>query len=94
MTSIYGPADEGEAIATVHAGQNFIDISDAYAGGMNEEMFAVVLKERRADVFLAPKFGNILAAASTVGLTMSSRHATRACNGLASIRSTCISSTV
>lgn len=63
MTSIYGPADENEAIATVHAaldaGQNFIDTSDAYAGGKNEEMFSIVLKERRADVFLATKFGNL-----------------------------------
>jgi len=63
MTSIYGPADEGEAIATVHAaldaGQNFIDTSDAYAGGKNEEMFSIVLKERRSDVFLATKFGNL-----------------------------------
>jgi aryl-alcohol dehydrogenase-like predicted oxidoreductase len=63
MTSIYGPADENEAIATVHAaldaGQNFIDTSDAYGGGKNEEMFSVVLKERRADVFLATKFGNL-----------------------------------
>ena len=63
MTSIYGPADENEAIATVHAaldaGQNFIDTSDAYAGGKNEEMFSIVLKERRSDVFLATKFGNL-----------------------------------
>jgi len=63
MTSIYGPADENEAIATVHAaldaGQNFIDTSDAYAGGKNEEMLSVVLKERRSDVFIATKFGNL-----------------------------------
>ena len=63
MTSIYGPADEKEAIATTHAaldaGLNFIDTSDAYAGGKNEEMFSVVLKERRTDVFLATKFGNL-----------------------------------
>jgi len=63
MTSIYGPADEREAIATVHAaldaGLNFIDTSDAYAGGKNEEMFSVVLKERRSDVFIATKFGNL-----------------------------------
>ena len=63
MTGIYGPTDENEAIATVHAaldaGQNFIDTSDAYAGGKNEEMFSIVLKERRADVFLATKFGNL-----------------------------------
>ena len=63
MTSIYGPADEREAIATTHAaldaGLNFIDTSDAYAGGKNEEMFSAVLKERRKDVFLATKFGNL-----------------------------------
>jgi len=63
MTSIYGPADEGEAIATVHAaldaGANFIDTSDAYAGGKNEEMLAKALKGRRSDAFLATKFGNL-----------------------------------
>lgn len=63
MTSIYGPADEGEAVATTHAaldaGLNFIDTSDAYAGGKNEEMFSSVLRERRSDVFLATKFGNL-----------------------------------
>jgi aryl-alcohol dehydrogenase-like predicted oxidoreductase len=63
MTSIYGPVDEGEAIATVHAaldaGMNFIDTSDAYAGGKNEEMLAKVLKGRRNDAFVATKFGNL-----------------------------------
>jgi aryl-alcohol dehydrogenase-like predicted oxidoreductase len=63
MTSIYGPADEGEAIATVHAaldaGMNFIDTSDAYAGGKNEEMLAKALKGRRDDAFVATKFGNL-----------------------------------
>ncbi len=44
MTAIYGAADEGEAVATVHAalatghaaldaGVTFIDTSDAYGGG-------------------------------------------------------------
>ncbi len=63
MTSIYGPADQGEAIATVHAaldaGMNFIDTSDAYAGGKNEEMLAKALKGRRGDAFVATKFGNL-----------------------------------
>ena len=52
------PADEGEVIATVHVGQTFIDTSDAYAGCVNEKMLAVVLKERRVNLFLATKFGN------------------------------------
>ena len=64
MTSIYGPADEGEAIATVHAaldaGMNFIDTSDAYGGGKNEEMLAKALKEGYRDkAFVATKFGNM-----------------------------------
>jgi aryl-alcohol dehydrogenase-like predicted oxidoreductase len=63
MTAIYGPADEGEAIATVNAaldaGLNFIDTSDAYGGGKNEEMLGRAIAGRRDDVFLASKFGNL-----------------------------------
>jgi aryl-alcohol dehydrogenase-like predicted oxidoreductase len=63
MTGIYGPADEGEAIATVHAaldaGLNFIDTSDAYAGGKNEEMLGRALKGRRDRAVVATKFGNL-----------------------------------
>ena len=37
MTGIYGPADETESIATIHAatdsGVSFIDTADAYGGG-------------------------------------------------------------
>jgi aryl-alcohol dehydrogenase-like predicted oxidoreductase len=64
MTSIYFPADETETIATVHAaldaGLNFIDTSDAYAGGKNEEMFGRALKGGyREKAVLATKFGNL-----------------------------------
>ncbi len=63
MTNIYGQADEGEAIATVHAafdaGLNFIDSSDAYGGGKNEEMLGRALKGRRDLAVLATKFGNL-----------------------------------
>lgn len=63
MIAIYGPVDEGEAIATVHAaldaGLNFIDTSDAYGGGKNEEMLGRAIAGRRDDVFLASKFGNL-----------------------------------
>ncbi|MPY71818.1 MAG: aldo/keto reductase [Alphaproteobacteria bacterium] len=64
MTSIYFPADEAETIATVHAaldaGLNFIDTSDAYAGGKNEEMFGRALKGGYRDkAVLATKFGNL-----------------------------------
>jgi aryl-alcohol dehydrogenase-like predicted oxidoreductase len=63
MTDIYGKADEGEAIATIHAaldsGLNFIDTSDAYASGRNEEMIGLALKGRRDKAVIATKFGNL-----------------------------------
>jgi aryl-alcohol dehydrogenase-like predicted oxidoreductase len=63
MTDIYGRADEGEAIATVHAaldsGLNFIDTSDAYGNGKNEEMLGRALKGRRDKAVIATKFGNL-----------------------------------
>ena len=79
MTAIYGETDEREAIATVHAaldgGQNFIDTSDAYGGGKNEEMFGRALKRRRDDAVLATKFGNL-------GSSVNGRpeYVTEACN--------------
>ena len=63
MTAIYGAADDGEAVATVHAaldaGVNFIDTSDAYGGGNNEELIGRALEGRRDRAVLATKFGNL-----------------------------------
>ncbi|HSR55975.1 MAG TPA: aldo/keto reductase [Alphaproteobacteria bacterium] len=63
MTPIYSPPSEEESIATLHRaielGINFIDTSDAYANGKNEELLARGLKGKRDQVVLATKFGNI-----------------------------------
>ena len=63
MTPIYGPVDPVEANSAVNAaldeGMNFIDTSDAYGGGKNEEFLGDIIKRRREDVFLATKFGNM-----------------------------------
>ena len=55
--------DDAESIATVgralDLGVNFIDTSDAYGNGHNEELVAKAIKGRRKELFLATKFGNI-----------------------------------
>ncbi|MFI6234852.1 aldo/keto reductase [Micromonospora sp. NPDC050784] len=62
MSDLYGPADEAESIATLHAavdaGVNLIDTADFYGSGHNELLIGRVLRERRRDeVVLSVKFG-------------------------------------
>ena len=63
MTSLYGPVDEAEAIATVRealdAGANFLDTADMYGLGANEELLRQALGDGyRARAVIATKFGN------------------------------------
>ncbi len=55
-------ADEKQAIAVLHRaidiGVNFIDTAD-HNNGNNEELLAKVLKDRRSEVVLTTKFGNL-----------------------------------
>lgn len=61
MSEFYGPSDQAESLATLHRaldlGVNFLDTADMYGSGANEELLAKVLATRRAEVFLATKFG-------------------------------------
>lgn len=63
MTSLYGEVDQGECTKTVHAaiaaGLNFIDSSDAYADGRNEEFLGQAIKGKREKVVISTKFGNM-----------------------------------
>jgi aryl-alcohol dehydrogenase-like predicted oxidoreductase len=63
MSGTYGKSDDAESIAVVHhaldLGMNFIDSSDMYGWGHNEELLGRALKGRREHVVLTTKFGQV-----------------------------------
>jgi aryl-alcohol dehydrogenase-like predicted oxidoreductase len=60
MSQMYGAADRQESIATVHRaldlGVTFLDTSDVYGDGHNEELVGEAIAGRRDEVQLATKF--------------------------------------
>ena len=63
MSEFYVGGSEAESIATIHhaldRGVNFLDTADMYGWGKNEELVGKTIRDRRDDVFLATKFGNV-----------------------------------
>ena len=59
----YGPADENEAVATLHRaldlGVTFLDTADVYGLTENEKLVGRTIADRRDEVVLATKFGNV-----------------------------------
>ena len=60
MSQMYGAADRAESIATIHRaldlGVTFLDTSDVYGDGHNEELVGEAIAGRRDEVQLATKF--------------------------------------
>jgi aryl-alcohol dehydrogenase-like predicted oxidoreductase len=63
MSEFYGSGSETESIATIHhaidRGVTFLDTADMYGPFKNEELVGRAIKDRRENVFLATKFGNV-----------------------------------
>ena len=65
LSGVYGPADERESIATIHAaldaGVNLLDTGDYYAAGHNELLIGRAIKDRRDKALISVKFGALRA---------------------------------
>lgn len=61
MSGMYGPSDETESIATIHAaldsGINLLDTGDFYGMGHNEMLVGKAISDRRDKAMLSVKFG-------------------------------------
>ena len=77
MSQSYGPADEGESIATLHRaielGCTFFDTAEAYGPYKNEELLGKAFKGRRDEVVIATKFGFRFDGDKQVGVDRDSR---------------------
>jgi len=63
MSEFYGSGNADESISAIHhaldRGVTFLDTADMYGVGRNEELVGRAIRDRRDEVFLATKFGNV-----------------------------------
>jgi aryl-alcohol dehydrogenase-like predicted oxidoreductase len=84
MSGAYGPGDDAQSIAVVHRaldlGVDFIDSSDMYGWGHNEELLGKALRGKRDKVVLATKFGNLRKPDGTPGVNGRPDYVPQACD--------------
>jgi aryl-alcohol dehydrogenase-like predicted oxidoreductase len=85
MSEFYGRADEDEAISTIHRalelGITFLDTADMYGPFTNEKLVGRAIADRRDQVVLATKFGNVRGEnGERLGIDGSPEYVRRACD--------------
>src|SRR6059036_749451 len=84
MSGVYGKGDDVESIAVIHhaldLGVNFLDTSDMYGWGHNEELVGRAILGRRHQVVLATKFGNVRNPDGSMGVNGRPEHVPQACD--------------
>ena len=83
MSVAYGVSDDEKSIATIHRVMEldaaFLDTSDSYGWGANEELLARAIEGRRGEVILATKFANTRLSDGTRAITGKPDHVVSAC---------------
>ncbi len=85
MSEFYGPSSDADSIATIHRalalGVRLLDTADMYGPFKNEELVGRAIKDRRDEVVLATKFGNMRDAdGAYLGISGSPEYVRRACD--------------
>ncbi|KQT33344.1 aldo/keto reductase [Sphingomonas sp. Leaf412] len=82
---MYGKADAGESVATIHAaidrGVTFFDTAEVYGPRANEELLGRAIAGRRDGLVIATKFGFRIGEGGISGVDSTPANVRRACEG-------------
>src|SRR5919198_1079371 len=84
MSGVYGKGDDAGSIGVIQRaldlGVNFLDTSDAYGWGHNEELVGRAIQGRRRQVVVATKFGHVRNTDGSQGVNGRPEYVTQACD--------------